>query len=503
VPLSRWVWILAAAGTLLHFLFNRQYGFFRDELYYAACGEHPAWGYVDHSPLAPLISYVARETLGDSLFALRFFPALASAAKIFLGGWIAREIGSGKFAQGFAAFTVLCAPIYLTFDNFLSMNSFEPVFWMLCAAIVLHILNGGDARFWLLFGVVGGIGVLNKHSMLFFGSGLALGLLLTPARKVFRSPWTWCGAAVVFLIFLPNLLWEVRNHFPTIALLHTVIGTKYSTVSPLEFIAQQTLLTHPLAAPVWLLGLWFFLHDTKGRKYAFLAWAYFVVLAEMILLHGKIYYLAPAYIMLLAGGAVWIEKRAVSRTGFWLKPALIVPLLLGAAVAAPLAMPVLSVRQAIRYSAFWDVKAVHVENVPQGDLPQLFGDMFGWEDQVQAMSRAYASLPEEGRQRAALLAYNYGEAGAIDYFGKRYGLPKAISGHNQYGYWGPRGYTGEIVVAIGFPLERLQRSFDDVRPFETISPTYAMPEETNLTIFICRKPRQPLSASWTEWMYLD
>jgi len=285
--------------------------------------------------------------------------------------------------------------------------------------------------------------------------------------------------------------------------LHTVIGTKYSTVPPLEFIAQQTLLTHPLAAPVWLLGLWFFLRDAKGQQYAFLAWAYFVVLAEMILLHGKIYYLAPAYIMLLAGGAIWIEKHALPRTGFWLKPALIVPLLLGAAIAAPLAMPILPVRQAIRYSAFWDVKAVHVENVPQGDLPQLFGDMFGWEDQVRAMSRAYASLPIEERQPAALLAYNYGEAGAIDYFGKRYGLPKAISGHNQYGYWGPRGNTGEIVVAIGFPLERLQRSFDDVRPFETISPANAMPEETNLTIYVCRKPKQPLSASWTQWMYLD
>jgi len=503
VPLSRWVWILAAAGTVLHFLFNRQYGFFRDELYYAACGEHPAWGYVDHSPLAPLVSYITRAALGDSLFALRFFPALASAAKIVLGGWIAREVGGGKFAQGFAAFTVLCAPIYLTFDNFLSMNSFEPVFWMACAAIVLRILNGGDARLWLLFGVIGGIGVLNKHSMLFFGSGLALGLLLTPARKVFRSPWTWCGAGAVFLIFLPNLLWEMRNHFPTIALLHTVIGTKYSTVSPIEFILQQTLLTHPLAAPIWLLGLWFFLRDGTGEKYAFLAWAYFVVLAEMILLHGKIYYLAPAYIMLLAGGAVWIEKNAVAGTGFWLKPALIAPLLLGAAIAAPLAMPILPVRQAIRYSEFWDVKAVHVENVPQGDLPQLFGDMFGWEDQVQAMLRAYVSLPDDERRRAALLAYNYGEAGAIDYFGKRYGLPKAISGHNQYGYWGPRGYTGEIMVAIGFPLERLQRSFDDVRPFETISPTYAMPEETNLTIYICRKPKQPLSASWAEWMYLD
>src|SRR5258706_6012470 len=157
-PLPRSVYLLAALAVVVHFLFNRQYGFFRDELYYAACGEHPAWRYVDHSPLAPLVSYLTRPTLGDSLFALRFFPALASAAKIFLRGWIAREHGSGQFAQGFAAFTVLCAPIYLTFDNFLSMNSFEPVFWMACAAIVLRILNGGDARLWLLFGVIGGIG---------------------------------------------------------------------------------------------------------------------------------------------------------------------------------------------------------------------------------------------------------------------------------------------------------------------------------------------------------
>jgi Dolichyl-phosphate-mannose-protein mannosyltransferase len=398
---------------------------------------------------------------------------------------------------------VLCAPIYLTFDNFLSMNSFEPVFWMASAAIMLRILNGGDERLWVLFGVVAGLGVLNKHSMLFFGSGLTLGLLLTRARSVFRSIWIWAGAAIVVLIFLPNLLWEIRNHYPTIQLLHTVIGTKYSTVSPFEFIAQQALLTHPLAAPMWLLGLWFFLRDAEGKKYAFLAWTYFAVLAELIALHGKIYYLAPAYVMLLAGGAVWIEKRALPRTGARLKPVLVAPLLLGAAIAAPLAMPILPVQQAVRYCTFWDVKSVHVENVPLGDLPQLFGDMFGWEEQVQAMSRAFHSLPEAERANAALLAYNYGEAGAIDYFGKRYGVPKAISGHNQYGYWGPRGYSGDVVIAIGFPAERLRRSFDEVQPFETISPQYAMPEETNLTIYICRKPKRPLAASWQEWMYLD
>ena len=497
------MWILATAGTLLHFLFNRQYGFFRDELYYAACGEHFAWGYVDHSPLAPWISHISRLILGDSLFALRFFPALASAAKIFLGGWIAREVGGGKFSQGFAAFTVLCAPIYLTFDNFLSMNSFEPVFWMASAAVILRILNNGSEKLWLLFGLVAGLGVLNKHSMLFFGSGLAIGLLLTKARAVYRSPWIWCGAVIFFLIFLPNLLWEIRNHFPTIQLLRTVIGTKYATVSPLEFIAQQALLTHPLAAPVWLLGLWFFLRDASGQKYAFLGIAYLVVLAEMLLLHGKIYYLAPAYVMLLAGGAVWLEKHLVPRTGWWIEPILIAPLLIGAAIAAPLAMPILPVKQAIKYCAFWDVKAVHVENVPQGELPQLFGDMFGWEYQVQAVAYTYRSLPESDRAKAALLAYNYGEAGAIDYFGKHYGLPKAISGHNQYGYWGPRGYSGEVVVAIGFPAEKLRQFFSEVQRFVTISPQFAMPEETNLTVYVCRKPKKPLSESWPEWMYLD
>src|SRR5262249_102395 len=144
-----------------------------------------------------------------------------------------------------------------------------------------------------------------------------------------------------------------------------------------------------------------------------------------------------------------------------------------------------------------------VENVPQGELPQLFGDMFGWEEQVQAIARAYRFLPEADRPKAAIFAYNYGEAGAIDYFDKRYGLPKAISGHNQYGYWGPRDYTGEVVVAIGFTADRLQRSFAEVTPFETISPAYAMPEESGLTIYICRKPRAPLTQSWSEWMYLD
>ena len=497
------VFALAAGATLIHFVFNRGYGFFRDELYYAACGEHLAWGYFDHAPLAPFIARFSRAMLGDSLFALRFFPALAAAAKVLLAGWMAREFGGGKFAQFLASFTVLLAPIYLTFDNFFSMNSFEPVFWMAAAAIVLRILNGGDQRLWLLFGVVAGLGLLNKHSMLFFGSGLALGMLLTPARKQFATVWPWVGAATAFLIFLPNVLWEVRNGWPTIAILHHVIGTKYTHVSAWEFIWQQTLLTNPLGAPIWIAGLWYLLRDAQGKKYALLGWAYFTVLVEMIVLNGKIYYLAPIYVMLLAAGAVWIELRALPRTGAWLKPAIVLPLLIAGLVVAPLTMPVLPVRALVKYASFWDVKSVRVENVPQGELPQLFGDMFGWDEQAAAMADVYRSLPPLERSQAALLAYNYGEAGAIDHFGPRLGLPKAISGHNQYGLWGPRGYTGQVVIAIGYEQARLREFFAEVSPAARVSPPYAIPEESGLVIYVCRQPRAPLAEMWPRLTYMN
>jgi Dolichyl-phosphate-mannose-protein mannosyltransferase len=502
-PLAASVYALAAVAVAVHFACNGGYGFFRDELYYAACGQRLAWGYVDHAPLAPFLARLSSLALGDSLRALRFLPALSSAAKVLLAGWMAREMGGRKAAQYLAALAVLLAPIYLTFDNFFSMNAFEPVFWMAAAAVVMRIANGGNRRLWLLFGAIAGLGLMNKHSMLFFGSGLAVGLLLTPARREFARIWIWLGAAIAFAIFLPNLLWEIQNGWPTIALLHAVVGSKYSSVSPWEYIWQQSLLTDPLSAPIWLAGLWFLFRDAVGKKYAFLGWAYLTVLAEMIVLHGKIYYLAPAYIMLFAAGAAWIESHLLPRTGKWFLPAMVTPLVVAAVIALPLALPVLPVVAASKYCRFWDVQAVHVENIPLSDLPQLFGDMFGWPEQAAAVAAVYKGLPAAEQSEAAIFAYNYGEASAIDYFGPHLALPKAISGHNQYGFWGPGSYSGEVVIAIGFRESQLRSFFGDVQAAAVISPPHAVPEESNLTIYVCRKPRNSLQASWGQWKYMD
>jgi hypothetical protein len=496
------VFSFAAVACAAHLLFAGRYGYFRDELYYAACGEHLAWGYVDHAPLIALIARVTRALLGDSLYALRILPALSAAAKIIVTAWMVRELGGRRFAQILTATCVLFAPIYLTFDSFLSMNAFEPIFWMLCAAIFMRIVRGGDERLWVLGGFVAGLGFLNKHSMAFFCAAMFLGILLTPERRVLRSRWFWIGASFALLLMLPNILWEARHGWPTIEILRIVRQIKNAPVTPLQFILQQALLIHPLETPVWLSGLGFFFFARDGRQFRALGWAYLVVMTDLILLKGKIYYLAPIYPMLLAAGAVQIDAWVRQRDWPWLKPAIVVPIIIGGLIAAPLAMPILPVEKAVTYTKFWDVEKVQVEKMPLSDLPQFFGDMFGWQTQAAAVARVYHSLPPADRAKTGILAWNFGQAGAIDYFGPALGLPKAISGHNNYYLWGTHGASGEVMIAFGVPLEKLQESWGSVVQVDVIQSPYAIPEETGLPVYICRQPMRSFRESWPLFHWL-
>jgi 4-amino-4-deoxy-L-arabinose transferase-like glycosyltransferase len=490
----------AITACVAHFLFNGGYGYFRDELYYAVCGQHLAWGYVDHAPLIAVVARLSRALFGDSLRALRFFPALSSGAKILLTGWIVRELGGRTYAQVLAGMAMLLCPIYLTMDNFLSMNAFEPVWWMLCAAISLRIIRTGNQRLWLLFGVVAGIGILNKHSMLFFGFAFVLALLVTRQWRLLRGVWIWAGGLIAFAMFLPNLLWEIENHFPTLEILRNVDHYKNVPVSWLGFIAQQALLVHPLAAPICLAGLWYFLCSRAGKEYRFLGWTYLFILLQLLILRGRIYYLGPAYPMLFAAGAVateaWIEARVAQGLRNRIKPAILVPLAIGGIIAAPLALPILPLDAAAAYANFWDVKRVQVEKEPSGKLPQLFADMMGWQQQVDVVAGVFRSLPADDQPRAAIWARNYGQAGAIDYFGPSHGLPKAISGHNNYYLWGPRQYTGEVVVSVGVPIQELRPLFGKIELAATIGNEYAIPEENNLPVYICREPKMTLQKAW-------
>jgi hypothetical protein len=486
----------AAVACTVHFLWNGRYGYFRDELYYAACGQHLAWGYVDQAPLIAVIARISRMLFGDSLHAIRFLPALSSGAKILLTAWIVRELGGRRYAQILAATAVLLCPIYLTMDNFLSMNAFEPLFWMACAAIAIRIVKTGNDRLWIWFGIVAGLGILNKHSMLFFGLAFVLALAATRQRSMFRSRWIWLGAFVSFLIFLPNLLWEINNHWPTIEILRNVDLAKNEHVTWLEFVGQQAFLVHPLGAPLCLAGLWFFLRGRQGGAFRFLGWTYLFLLAEFLVLRGRIYYLAPIYPMLFAAGAVAIEAWIENYGRNWIKPAILAPLVVGGIVAAPLALPILPLDVAAAYAKFWDVDHVKVERQPSGKLPQMYADMMGWPQQAEVVAGVFHALSPADQSRVAILAKNYGQAGAIDYFGPTLGLPHAISGQNNYFLWGPGPYSGEVVIAVGMSLDDLKPLFGEIEQAATIQNEYSIPEENNLPVYVCRKPKMTLQQAW-------
>ncbi len=488
----------AITACVVHFLVNGRYGYFRDELYYAACGQHLAWGYVDQAPLIALIARVSRGLFGDSLHALRFFPALAAGAQILLTGWIVHELGGRRYAQVLSATAMLVCPIFLTMDNFLSMNAFEPVFWMLCVAIALRIIRTGRQQLWLVFGFVAGLGILNKHSTLLFGLAFLLSLLVTRQRRLLREPWLWAGSLVALAMFLPNLIWEYRNHWPTIEILRNVDRIKNVHVSWLEFITQQAFLVHPLGAPICLAGLWYFLRSREGEASRFLGWTYLFLLAEFLILRGRIYYLAPVYPMLFAAGAVAIESWIAMSGKNWVKTAVLATLVMGGMVAAPLALPILPLDAAVAYANFWDVKSISVEKQPSGKLPQLFADMMGWPQQAEVVAGVFRSLSAEDQSRVTILAKNYGQAGAIDYFGASYGLPHAISGHNNYYLWGPQQFSGEVVIAVGMPLEDLKSLFGEVQVAATIGNEYSIPEESDLPVYICRRPKMSLQKAWPQ-----
>lgn len=489
-------WLLAAAVVALQMFTNGRYGYFRDELYFLACSDHLAWGYVDFAPLVAFVARASSVVLGDSLHALRFLPALAQGAEVLLTGLVARELGGKRFAVFVSALCVAVSPVILGNATRLSMNPFEPLFWMGSVYFLLRAVNANTPRLLLWCGVLLGFGLENKHSTAFFIASLGVGLLLSPTRRLLLNKWLWLAAAVAFLIFLPNLLWQYTNHFPTLEALRNVQKThKNIELPPLPFLRQQIMMLLPLSAAVWIPGLAYLLLSARMRTFRFLAFTYVVFLAVMMRLHGKDYYLAPIYPMLFAaGGVVWEIVLVRSRLG-WLRYALPAGILALGMVAVPLNVPVLPPDKIVPYMNALGVGISRTETHDNGPLPQHFGDEFGWQEMVAATAQVYNALPAAIRAKTGILAGTYGDAGAIDFFGPRYGLPKSISPHQNYYLWGPRNYTGESVILLHYSLADAQRSCESVQIGPALNPQYGMQEE-HYTILVCRNSKVPLSEAW-------
>lgn len=472
------------------------YGFFRDELYYMACGEHLAWGYIDQPPLIAVAAWFMRHVFGDSMLAIRLLPVLAGVAAVFLTGVLARELGGGQVAQVLSAMGILLAPLYLAFGSFFSMNAFEPLFWLICAWIVVRIARGGSPRLWLVFGAVAGIGIENKHTMLVFGFALIAGMLLSGHQSILRSKWTWLGGLIALLLFTPNLVWEAHHGWPQIEVVRNARELKNVPIGPLRFLGEQVLFLNPIALPIWLAGLIWLFFAPDEKRFRFLGWAYVIVLATFIVGGGKSYYPLPFYSILFATGAVSWE-RVTSASRVLQRKVLIGGVLVSALIILPWAVPVLPVNAFLAYSSgFPRFFHAQTERDATAQLPQLYADMFGWEELADTVARVYTAIPSNEKDDCAIFAGNYGEAGAIDHYGPRLGLPKAISGHNSYYDWGPRNYSGSCVILIGERSDLYRQYFGESQLVANVANLRGMPVEQNIPIYVCRKPKAPLATLW-------
>jgi hypothetical protein len=379
------------------------------------------------------------------------------------------------------------------------MNAFEPLFWMGCAWCILRMIKTGRRKPWIWFGALAGVGLENKHSMLIFGAGMLLGLLLTPERRVLASRRLWVGGAIAALIFLPNLLWNIDHHFPFLEVQANIRRSGRDVpLGPLAFFGQQALTMLPLSLPVWLAGLWFYFFAKPGKRFRALGWAWLFTAVVIVALSPRVYYLWPAFPLLFAaGGVAW--ETWLARPGLrWVKAAYPALMLAAGALLAPLTIPVLQPETYIRYTRAIGLQQPAIETHKLGPLPQIFADQFGWPEMAATVAGVYNSLPVDVRHGTAIFAQNYGDAGAIDFFGPRYGLPVALSGHQSYFLWGSRGYSGDSMIVMGgFGRGRLYRVFARVEKVARVEHPYSMPHR-HFDVYYCRGIQRPLGELWPE-----
>jgi hypothetical protein len=497
---------LAVAALLIHGATAWRYGYFRDELYFIACSKHLAWGYVDQPPLVAVAAWLAAPASYQPV-ALRALAILAAALTVYLTVLLARELGGGRFAQTLAGVATLLMPAYLLLGNTLTTTSFEPLSWTLTTYACVRIERGGSAlRWWTMLAATVAFGAYGKYSIGLLVAALAIGALATPQRHVLRRHLGWAAYAFALTLALlaPNLAWQAAAGWPIFAVLHGDATHRPAFQSGLAlesvnlvrnavaFSLEQLLYTNVFAVPIWLAGLIAPFRVAALRDLRFVSLAYLVAFAVAALLGAKGYYIVGAYAALLAIGAIAIE-----RAGGWLRNLSFGALTLTGIAAMPFSLPVLPAHALIVYAQAIGLTGRNA--TPPHLMQPIFAEEFGWERLTRDVASVYHGLSPAQRAESAIYADTYGDAGALDFYGPRYGLPPAISSQNAYYTWGTRGYDGRVLIAIGATrIDRLRRYYRSVTLVRTSTEPLKWIVEGPAPIYLCRDPVAPLRQIWPE-----
>jgi hypothetical protein len=487
--------VFALAKFLILLVVIDGYGIFRDEYYYLACAGRLDWGYVDHPPLSIALLAAWTALFGDGIVSIRIPAAIAGSLTVFLTGLLAREMGGKRTAQAIACLAVLIAPVFLALSSFYSMNVFDQLCWVLLALIVVRCIHTGDGRYWLLFGLVAGIGLQNKISVLFLGFGIVVGLALTRYRTHFRKKAIWFGGLLAGLLVLPYVVWQVPRGFPTLEFMHNAATLKNTDSNPLQLFLGTLLEMHPANAVIWIPGLAFTLYGEAGKRYRLFGVAFLTIFFVFGFMNGKAYYLAPAMPVVLAlGGVAW--ERWTEKCPRWRAAVLALPILLGP-VLAPLSLPLLAPETFLIYQERLGIAPPPMERHAQAELPQHFADRFGWRELAVFMDQVCREHLSGERDSATIFVWNYGEAGALEYYRDEFGLPRIICPHNNYFLWGAEKAGEGPILFYGGDKAKLEQTFETVQELDArLNTRYAMPYENGRPLYLCRGLKMPVETLW-------
>jgi 4-amino-4-deoxy-L-arabinose transferase-like glycosyltransferase len=483
---------ITLATALAHLMVAGRYDIFRNELYFIACGRHPAFGYVDQPPLVPLLAALT-QIFGIHVWLLRLPAVIAATALVPLTAAFARRLGGNSASAALAAASAALAPALIAMTTTTTTATFEPIAWTLCAYLLARGIIDGEERAFLWAGFVAGLAMEAKYGIAIWLLGLAAGLLLTKDRGVFVRRLFGYGCLIGAAVAIPSFLWQTAHHWPFLELILNKrrAGANF-TGTPLRFEIDQILAMNLALLPLWATGVVAPFVSKRLAKARFLSIAFIGATAIVFLTGGKDYYLFAVYPTMFAVGAAACSGLKKWLLGVWLAVATAQTLIL-----APLILPVLNPPNLASYLAATHLRPRPYEAAAVGaPLTQVFSDELGWRDLEHRVASVYRSLSKDEQRRAAIFATNYGEAAAIDVYGRADGLPPAITGHNQYFLWGPQGHDGSLIILVNGDPNRWQRYCRDLEIVDRFGVPYAMPYETNRPIFICRGLRANLSATW-------
>ena len=493
IPMGRIRWALSAAAFAIHLAVAGGYDFFRDELYFIACGRHPAFGYADQPPLVPLIA-AATQMFGEHLWLLRAASALGAFGLVWFTCAFAELLEAGAAGVVLAGVAAATAPMYLGLATTLNTSCYEPLAWTAVTYFIGRAVVKGEARAWLWAGLTAGIAMEAKYELPLFLAPLLVALALTGNGRALLRRHALLGFLLAAAIALPSVIWQLAHHLPFLELLRAGAAGKNKVVPGGEFLLNQVMVMNPLYALLALAGVLAPFTSARFRQWRFVGLGFALALLATMAMHGKDYYFAPAYGPAFALGAAaldgWVRR-------VWVKLLPLLPALAFSAAAAPMAMPILDPPRLAAYMRALHQAPESGENLDQGDIPQEFADMLGWRELAQSVAAAVRTLPPEDQKRVVILGRNYGESGALDFFGPALGLPAVIGRHNQYWYWGPRGYDGSLMIWINWSPERLKDKCAEVRSIGHFGTPHAMPYEAG-SITLCRGLRRPLAEVWAE-----